>query len=51
MPDLGKYAVEVLSSYGISLALLVALVGLSLHRAKRVKRDLEEVEKRSKSNG
>jgi len=51
MPDLGKYAEAVLSSYAISLVLLAAVVLLSLRRAKRVKKELEEVEKTVKSNG
>jgi heme exporter protein D len=46
MPDLGKYAVAVLSSYGASLALLVAVVALTLWQARRVKRQLDEVESR-----
>lgn len=46
MPDLGKYAFAVLASYGASLALLVAIVGLSLWRGSRVKAQLREVEAR-----
>jgi heme exporter protein D len=46
MPDLGKYAFAVLASYGASLALLVAIVGLSLWRGARVKAQLREVEAR-----
>lgn len=46
MPDLGKYAVEVLSAYGAALALLLLLVLVSLRRARRVKADLAEVEAR-----
>ena len=48
MPDLGKYAETVLSAYGASIALLVVLVALSLWRAKRVKRQLEDIEKKVK---
>ncbi len=33
MPDLGKYADAVLSSYAVSLALIVALVVLSIRRS------------------
>lgn len=51
MPDLGKYAVHVLSVYGVGLALLVGLVALSLWRASKVKRDLDEVEARRDQNG
>lgn len=46
MPDLGKYAFAVLASYGASLALLVAIVGMSLWRGARVKAQLREVEAR-----
>lgn len=50
MPDLGKYAEAVLSSYAISLALLAAIILLSLHRSRRVKKELQDVEKKVKSN-
>ena len=46
MPDLGKYAVEVLSSYAAGLALLAVLVGLSLWQARRVRAQLSRVEAR-----
>ena len=45
VPDLGKYAVEVLAAYGVSLALLVVIVGLSWRRYVRVRAALERVEK------
>jgi len=51
MPDLGKYAVEVLSSYGVSLGLLAVLVIASVLRARKVKAQLDEVEARSKRDG
>lgn len=51
MPDLGKYAVEVLASYGASLALIAGLVVLSVARARRVRAELETVEKRSRQDG
>lgn len=46
MPDLGTYAVPVLSSYAVSLALLVALVAASIWKARRVRARLEQVENR-----
>lgn len=46
MPELGKYAVAVLSSYGAALLLLAGIVGLSLWQGKRMKRALSEVEAR-----
>ena len=45
MPDLGEYAVEVLSAYAVSIALLVILVGLSWRRYVRVRAALAEVER------
>ncbi|GGO57840.1 heme exporter protein D [Roseovarius pacificus] len=51
MPDLGKYAEAVLSSYAVSIALLVVLVWMSLRRAKRVNKQLEDVESKVKRNG
>ncbi|WP_218958598.1 heme exporter protein CcmD [Thalassovita aquimarina] len=51
MPDLGKYAEAVLSSYVLSILLVVALVAVSIRRARKMKNALEEVEKRGKSNG
>jgi len=51
IPDLGKYAGAVLSSYGVSLALLALIVWTSLRRSARVKRALDEIETRRKSDG
>ena len=44
MPDLGKYAAEVLTAYGISISLLLVLVGVVMNRARRAKKALEDVE-------
>ncbi|SLN30615.1 Heme exporter protein D (CcmD) [Roseivivax jejudonensis] len=49
IPDLGKYAGTVLSAYGVSLVLIVALVLVSVWRARRVRAALDEVERRRKS--
>lgn len=46
MPDLGRYAVEVLSAYAVSLGLLLALVVFSIARSRRIKRALAEAEER-----
>lgn len=46
MPDLGKYAGTVLGAYGAALGLLVALVVLTLWQGARMKRALDEVERR-----
>lgn len=48
MPDLGKYADVVLGAYGASLVLLIALVALSLWRARAARAALAEVEARVK---
>ena len=49
MPDLGAYAVEVLSAYGLSIALLLGIVVVSLRRSRRVRADLAAVEARRKA--
>ncbi len=51
MVDLGKYAGEVLASYAVSIALLAALVAMSVIRARRARRQLAQVEERVKRNG
>ena len=51
MPDLGKYVDAVLSSYGISILLLVVLVAFSVSRARRVRAELDEVEQRIRRDG
>lgn len=47
MVDLGKYAIEVLSAYAVSVALLVGIVGLTLRRGRRVRAELEQMDKQS----
>ena len=49
MPDLGKYAGYVLSSYAVSIGLLVALVAVSVLRARKMKAELDRIEKRVKN--
>lgn len=44
MPDLGAYVAPVLGAYAVSLALLVAVVVLSVLRAREIKRSLDEAE-------
>ncbi|MCQ0092003.1 heme exporter protein CcmD [Roseovarius sp. M141] len=51
MPELGKYAFAVLSSYGISVAILAALCALSLMRARRMRHELAVLEQRMRRNG
>ena len=46
MPDLGKYAFAVLSSYGASIVLLAGLVVVTLRRGRKARRALEAVERK-----
>lgn len=50
MPDLGKYALTVLSAYGASFVLLVGFVALTLWQGRRVKRALDEAEARASTH-
>ena len=45
MPELGDYAVYVLGSYAATILLLAGIVGLSVRRSRRVKRELERIER------
>ncbi|MEP5758093.1 MAG: heme exporter protein CcmD [Litoreibacter sp.] len=47
MPDLGKYADAVLSSYAVSIVLIIGLVALSILRAGKIQKQLALVEERS----
>ena len=51
IPELGKYAEAVLSSYAASIVLLAGLVILSLRNGRRARRALEEIEQRQRRNG
>ena len=51
MPELGKYAETVLSAYAVSVVLIVALVLVSMLRAKKVKNQLQDIEMKAKRNG
>ncbi len=46
MPDLGRYAVEVLSAYAVTLGLLALLVAASIWKARKVLRQLRDAEAR-----
>ena len=48
MPELGKYAFAVLSSWGASLGLMALLVGVSWVQARRARRALDAAEARRK---
>ncbi|MFT6426551.1 MAG: heme exporter protein D [Celeribacter sp.] len=51
MPDLGKYAGDVLAAYGITFVLLGGLIALSLLKSAKVKKRLKSAEERRKTNG
>ena len=51
MPDLGKYADAVLSSYAASLFLLAVLVVITLRRGRKARRDLASIESKGKQDG
>lgn len=44
MPDLGKYAVEVLSAYAGSMVLIGGLIVMSIAQRRAAKRALDEIE-------
>jgi heme exporter protein D len=46
MPELGKYAAEVISAYVVSLALLGGIVWASLRQGARTRAELRDVEAR-----
>ena len=52
MPELGKYAVEVLSAYAVTILLMVVLLAASLRQSAKTKaalRDVEEARQARKS--
>ena len=51
LPDLGKYATEVMSAYAVSLLLLLLLVVLTLRRGRRARAALRAAEQEAKQNG
>jgi len=51
MPDLGKYADTVLSAYAASILLLIGLVAISLWRGRRVRAEMDALEKRMRRDG
>jgi len=44
MPDLGKYSVEVLTGYGVTIVLLAALIVLTWLRSRKIRAALAETE-------
>jgi len=45
LPDLGKYATEVIAAYAVSLALLGALMVFTLVRGRRARAALAAIER------
>ncbi len=50
MPDLGKYADTVLSAYAVSIVLLLGVVLVSVIRAKRIRKQLQDAETKAKKH-
>lgn len=46
MPDLGKYGETIMSAYAATIILVAAIVIVSLVRARKVKKQLAELEAR-----
>ena len=46
MPDLGKYAETILSAYAVTIVLIIAIIVTSVMRARKTKRQLDELEAR-----
>jgi len=49
MPELGKYAGAVLGAWGITLALLAALIAFTWVQSRKAKRLLDAIEARRKA--
>ncbi|WGI20226.1 heme exporter protein CcmD [Amylibacter sp. IMCC11727] len=49
IPDLGKYAADVLSAYAVALLLLVGLVVLSVRQAAKARAALTQAEQQDKT--
>ena len=49
MPELGKYAAEVLSAYALAIALIGGLIAVTLLQGAKARRDLAEIEKRKEN--
>ncbi|MEJ6709759.1 MAG: heme exporter protein CcmD [Amylibacter sp.] len=47
IPNLGKYATDVLSAYAITILLLVALITVSLRQSAKARKALKDAEQRA----
>jgi heme exporter protein D len=50
IPELGKHAATVLSAYGISIAIILGLVAVSLLQSRAAKRDLAALQNVEKTH-
>lgn len=51
MPDLGKYADAVLSAYAVSIVLVLGLILVSILRSNRIRKELQDIERKGRNNG
>ena len=51
MPDLGKYAVTVLSAYAGTLVVLFALLALTFRRGRKIRAEMDPAEARMRRDG
>ncbi|MBB3995362.1 heme exporter protein D [Sulfitobacter undariae] len=51
MPDLGKYATEVLSAYGVTFILIGALLAITLIRGAKARAALRRAEEETARHG
>lgn len=51
MLELGKYEGAILSSWGVTLGLLIVLILVTWRRSVHVKKQLDAAEKRAKKDG
>lgn len=48
IPDLGKYASDVLAAYAVALFLIICLVGLTLRQSAKSRAALKDAEHRAR---
>ena len=50
MPELGKYTLSILGAYGTTIAIILLIIFISLHKARRAKNILKKIhEKRTET--
>lgn len=50
MPDLGKYAPDVLSAYAVTIVLLAGIVIVSIMQSRAAKRRLDDAEMKGRND-